>query len=80
MPTPLCQASIRPAVSRRSLLTASASVAALAPAPALGQETPGAPSPDPRSAAIFDLTVNNQLRHLSLDARTTLLDAPAITR
>jgi xanthine dehydrogenase YagT iron-sulfur-binding subunit len=69
----------RSGVSRRSLLGASASMAALVPAAALGQErapaAPPAPSADPRVGAVFDLTVNNQVRHLAIDPRTTLLDA-----
>ena len=64
--------------SRRSLLTSTASVVALAPAAALGQ----APSPasparqaDPRATVAFDLTINERTRHLTVDPRTTLLDA-----
>jgi xanthine dehydrogenase YagT iron-sulfur-binding subunit len=50
-------------VSRRSLLTSAASSVALARvAPA-------------RAAASFDLTVNGRIRHLTIDPRTTLLDA-----
>jgi xanthine dehydrogenase YagT iron-sulfur-binding subunit len=51
---------------------------ALAPAVALGQ-TPPPVSPrqqaDPRMTTTFDLTINNQTRHLTIDPRTTLLDA-----
>jgi xanthine dehydrogenase YagT iron-sulfur-binding subunit len=42
-------------------------------------QAPGTPPPaqaaTPRTAAIFDLTVNKQVRHLAIDPRTTLLDA-----
>src|SRR5215471_11448571 len=33
------------------------------------------PSVDPHAPASFDLTVNDQRRHLTIDVRTTLLDA-----
>ena len=73
------RASTRAGVSRRSLLTSTASAAALVPTIALGQgRPPVASSPqsvDPRVAAMFDLTVNNQVRQLTVDPRTTLLDA-----
>jgi xanthine dehydrogenase YagT iron-sulfur-binding subunit len=66
-------------VSRRSLLTASATAVALAPAGrALGQgRAPTAPSQpiEPRFAAAFDLTINDRVRQLTIDPRTTLLDA-----
>lgn len=68
----------RPGFSRRSLLTSTATAMALAPAAALGQgRAPAAASQplEPRSEALFDLNVNNQLRHLAIDPRTTLLDA-----
>jgi xanthine dehydrogenase YagT iron-sulfur-binding subunit len=59
-------------------LSASASAAALMPAVARSQ-TPSNAQPaqgaTPLTAAIFDLTVNNQVRHLVIDPRTTLLDA-----
>jgi xanthine dehydrogenase YagT iron-sulfur-binding subunit len=62
-------------LSRRGLLGASASVAAVplmaaAPAPA----SP-APRADPRRPVDVVLTVNGQAHHLALDVRTTLLDA-----
>jgi len=73
------RASTRAGVSRRSLLTSTASAAALVPAIAFGQgRPPVASSPqsvDPRVAAMFDLNVNNQVRQLAVDPRTTLLDA-----
>ena len=65
-------------VSRRSLLTSTASMVALAPAAALAQGRPlavPAQPVNPRSAAMFDLTVNKQVRQLAVDPRTTLLDA-----
>ena len=70
----------RPGLSRRFLLSASTSAAALVPAMALGQGSnigPSAPAAeaDPRLAAIFALTINNQRRQLAVDTRTTLLDA-----
>jgi xanthine dehydrogenase YagT iron-sulfur-binding subunit len=68
----------RSGVSRRLLLGVSASAAALMPAVARSQG-PATPPPateaTPRSAAIFDLIVNKQVRHLAIDPRTTLLDA-----
>jgi xanthine dehydrogenase YagT iron-sulfur-binding subunit len=70
-------APVRPAVTRRTLLGASASAVALAPTVALGQAPASPPrnSPAPLSAAIFDIVVNGQVRHLAIDPRTTLLDA-----
>jgi xanthine dehydrogenase YagT iron-sulfur-binding subunit len=71
-------ATFRAALSRRSLLSASASAAALIPAVGRGQErsaVPPAPPGDPHLTAVFDLTVNKQVRHLTIDPRTTLLDA-----
>ena len=70
-------ASARPTVSRRLLLGASASAAALAPTVALGQARAAAPAGDAarQVATIFDITVNKQVRHLAIDPRTTLLDA-----
>jgi xanthine dehydrogenase YagT iron-sulfur-binding subunit len=66
-------------ISRRSLLTASASTMALAPVAAAAQSRTAAPAPlqpvDPRAAISFDLTVNGQARRLAVDSRTTLLDA-----
>jgi xanthine dehydrogenase YagT iron-sulfur-binding subunit len=67
-------------LSRRLLLSASSSAAALMPALALGQGQPSRPSApateaDPRQAAVFSLTINNQRRQLAIDPRTTLLDA-----
>jgi xanthine dehydrogenase YagT iron-sulfur-binding subunit len=64
-------------VSRRSLLTSTAAVVALAPAASQGQEPAAPPGPavDPRATASFDLTVNGRIRHLTVDPRTTLLDA-----
>ena len=71
-------ASLRPGVSRRSLLSASASAAVLLPAVARGQErrtAPTVPGGDARPTAPFDLMVNKQVRQLTIDPRTTLLDA-----
>jgi xanthine dehydrogenase YagT iron-sulfur-binding subunit len=68
----------RSTVSRRLLLGASASAAALMPTVAHSQTPRNAPpgqEATPTTAAIFDLTVNNQVRHLTIDPRTTLLDA-----
>jgi xanthine dehydrogenase YagT iron-sulfur-binding subunit len=66
-------------VSRRSLLTSTASTVALTPAGVMAQgrasrATPD-PAVDPRAAASLDLTVNGRIRHLTVDPRTTLLDA-----
>ena len=71
------RASLRPGVSRRLLLGASASAAALIPTVARSQVPSAAPAQavTPRTAAIFDLTVNKQVRSLAIDPRTTLLDA-----
>ena len=64
-------------MTRRSLLGAGAITAAppvLAPALASGAALPEAPGP--AGAAIpVELSVNGQTRRLSLDPRTTLLDA-----
>jgi xanthine dehydrogenase YagT iron-sulfur-binding subunit len=65
-------------ISRRSLLTASASTMALAPVAAAAQSrTVAAPQQpvDPRAVISFDLTVNGQVWRLAVDPRTTLLDA-----
>jgi xanthine dehydrogenase YagT iron-sulfur-binding subunit len=66
-------------VSRRALLTSTATAVAVAPAAALGQHrAPTAPSADghdPRAGVSFDLTINDQTRRLTIDPRTTLLDA-----
>jgi xanthine dehydrogenase YagT iron-sulfur-binding subunit len=70
--------SARPTVSRRLLLGASASAAALLPAVARSQMPSIAPPTQqatPHAPAIFDITVNKQVRHLAIDPRTTLLDA-----
>jgi len=63
-------------ISRRSLLTSTASTMALAPVAAAAQgRAPAAPAPDPRGLVSFDLTVNGRARHLAIDPRVTLLDA-----
>jgi xanthine dehydrogenase YagT iron-sulfur-binding subunit len=66
-------------VSRRSLLTSGASAVALAPIAAAAQGRAPAPAPgqviDPRAVVSFDLTVNGRTRQLTVDPRTTLLDA-----
>jgi len=66
-------------VSRRSLLTSTASTVALAPIAAVAQgrrsAEPSGQNADPRAVASFDLTVNGQPRRLTVDPRTTLLDA-----
>ncbi|HTW50830.1 MAG TPA: (2Fe-2S)-binding protein [Stellaceae bacterium] len=78
VPRDSTSASLRSGVSRRLLLSASASAAALMPTAARSQGSgtpPSAPEAAPRIAAIFDLTINKQVRHLAIDPRTTLLDA-----
>ena len=66
-------------VSRRALLTSSASTVALAPIVAVAQRPGLTEAPkqvaDPPAVASFDLTVNVRVRHLTVDPRTTLLDA-----
>ncbi len=66
-------------VSRRSLLTSTASAVALTPAAAVAQGRGPAEMPrqivDSRAAVSFDVVVNGQVRHLTVDPRTTLLDA-----
>jgi xanthine dehydrogenase YagT iron-sulfur-binding subunit len=64
----------RGGVSRRSLLTSTASAAALAPTMALGQGALAQPSV-PVGGSSFELTINKQVRRLTIDPRTTLLDA-----
>jgi xanthine dehydrogenase YagT iron-sulfur-binding subunit len=65
-------------VSRRSLFSTATAVA-LAPTVALAESrAPAAPPQsalDPRAGVSFDLTVNDRTRHLTIDPRTTLLDA-----
>jgi xanthine dehydrogenase YagT iron-sulfur-binding subunit len=64
------------AVSRRTMLTSTASAVAVAPVAAAAQgRTAVPPAPDPRAPAAFELTVNGQTRQLAVDPRTTLLDA-----
>jgi xanthine dehydrogenase YagT iron-sulfur-binding subunit len=65
----------RAGVSRRSLLTSTASVVALAPTVALGQGASAQQAPKPHTGSSFELTINKQIRHLTIDPRTTLLDA-----
>jgi len=66
-------------ISRRSLLTASATTVALAPIAAAGQNRAITAAPllavDPRAGVSFDLIINGQVRRLTVDPRTTLLDA-----
>jgi hypothetical protein len=67
------------AISRRSLITSTASAVALAPVLTAAQThtTTEAPrkSIEPQTAVTLDLVVNRQVRHLMIDPRTTLLDA-----
>jgi xanthine dehydrogenase YagT iron-sulfur-binding subunit len=71
--------SSRGSVSRRTLLGASASAAAMLPGAVRAQQVasgrPRGQGIDPRIAAVFALTVNGQARQLAIDPRTTLLDA-----
>src|SRR5580704_9968100 len=62
-------------VSRRSLLSSAASVVALAPTVALAQGASPQQAPAARTASSFELTINKQVRQLTIDPRTTLLDA-----
>ena len=65
-------------VSRRSLLTSTATAMVMAPALASAQERPAeraAAVADPRAIVSFELTVNRRPRRLDIDPRTTLLDA-----
>jgi len=66
-------------ISRRSLLTASATTVAFAPIAAAGQNRAITAAPllavDPRAGVSFDLIINGQVRRLTVDPRTTLLDA-----
>jgi xanthine dehydrogenase YagT iron-sulfur-binding subunit len=65
-------------VSRRSLLTSGASAAALTPIAAVAQGAPAGALRqiiDTRAVVSFDLMVNGHPRQLTVDPRTTLLDA-----
>jgi xanthine dehydrogenase YagT iron-sulfur-binding subunit len=66
-------------VSRRSVLTGSASIMAAAPlASALGASAAAAaaePAADPRSPVTLTLRINGHDHRLAMDVRTTLLDA-----
>lgn len=65
-------------VSRRSLLTSGVSAAALAPIATVAQSSATGPPGqiiDGRSVVSFDLTINGRARQLTVDPRTTLLDA-----
>jgi Molybdopterin-binding domain of aldehyde dehydrogenase/2Fe-2S iron-sulfur cluster binding domain len=65
-------------ISRRSLLTSTASAVALALVAAPAQTRTAAELPDktiePQTAVSFDLVVNRRTRHLIIDPRATLLD------
>jgi xanthine dehydrogenase YagT iron-sulfur-binding subunit len=66
------------AVSRRSLLTSGVSAAALAPIAAVAESSAAEPPrqiTDGHSVVSFGLTVNGRTRQLTVDPRTTLLDA-----
>jgi xanthine dehydrogenase YagT iron-sulfur-binding subunit len=63
-------------MSRRGVLAGSAAAAALAAAPQVEAQPPKAPAPAPAPATMpVSLTVNGKRRDLTLDTRTTLLDA-----
>jgi xanthine dehydrogenase YagT iron-sulfur-binding subunit len=66
-------------ISRRSLFVTTASAATLAPlaTAAAQRRAPDMTKPlvDPRSTAALDLTINGRTRHMTIDPRTTLLDA-----
>ena len=66
-------------ISRRSLLTSAPSAVALAPVAVADElhkpkEIPGKAG-SPQTAVSFDLMVNGRVRQLTIDPRTTLLDA-----
>lgn len=66
-----------PDPQRRGFLKGSA-VAAISPfaaSPALAQPPASLPGGDPRALRTVEMTINGQRRRLSLDARTSLLDA-----
>jgi ferredoxin len=67
------------AISRRSLLSSTASAVALVPVAAVGQVRPATEMPqkimDPQTAVTLTLVVNDRTRYLTIDPRTTLLDA-----
>jgi xanthine dehydrogenase YagT iron-sulfur-binding subunit len=66
-------------INRRNFLTASASAAAMVPMIGSGAEAAGQPATtqqaDPREQLPISLRINGNAYALSLDARTTLLDA-----
>jgi xanthine dehydrogenase YagT iron-sulfur-binding subunit len=62
-------------ISRRSLLTSTASAVALVPVAAQAQHPMPVTESAPRALISFDLTINSRTRHLTVDTRTTLLDA-----
>jgi xanthine dehydrogenase YagT iron-sulfur-binding subunit len=66
-------------ISRRSLLTSTASAVALAPVATGAQSRTATELPgktiEPQTAVAFDLVVNRSPRHLMIDPRITLLDA-----
>lgn len=67
------------AISRRSLLSSTASAVAFVPVAAVGQFRQATEMPrktiDPQTAVSFNLIVNERTRYLTIDPRTTLLDA-----
>jgi len=69
----------RPALSRRSFLSQTATIAATTPflVPGMSGEANAQAKPpqDPRQLRSVDLVINGRQQKLTLDARTTLLDA-----
>lgn len=69
----------RGVVSRRSLLASTASAVALAPVVAATAQSAASGMPqqalDARATVSVDLTINSRARRLTIDPRTTLLDA-----
>lgn len=67
------------AISRRSLLSSTASAVALVPVATVGEVHPATEMPqkimDPQTAVTLSLIVNDRTRYLTIDPRTTLLDA-----
>ncbi len=70
------QDDLRLGLSRRTVLTTSAACAAIpAAAAAQAADAPSSPAPDPRQPVTVALTVNGREHRLTLDSRTSLLDA-----
>src|SRR4051794_30055526 len=64
-----------PQVTRRTVLTAGVAAAGVVVEPVTAVEAPAPAAPKKPSSSSLELTVNGKVNSLSIDSRTTLLDA-----